>query len=397
MIFRFIKRMLVEVDLRLLLKFGYNMGWKSIRAISKFKKRVKKGELFPAFLMISVTNQCNFNCQGCWVTIDNNSNGINPDTLNNIIQESKKKGSYFFGLLGGEPFMYPNILDILEAHPDCYFQIFTNGSLLTHEIGERLRKMGNVTPLISIEGLESVSNIRRGAKNVYQRSVSGLEAATKNRLITGVATSVCKSNFKELVSEEFVKQCIQSGAHYLWYYIYRPVGPKPTRELILSEDEILALRNFLVEIRKKAPIIIIDTYWDKDGNAMCPGAIGMSHHINPWGDIEFCPPMQFAAETLGDGTDLVRMIENSTFLREMRSQITECTRGCLLLENPEKLKELVTNLNAFDSSKRNSAYQELSAMQACAGHNIPGKEIPEKSWIYRFAKKYWFFGFGAYG
>ena len=91
------------------------------------------------------------------------------------------------------------------------------------------------------------------------------------------------------------------------------------------------------------------------------------------------------------------MIENSTFLREMRSQITECTRGCLLLENPEKLKELVTNLNAFDSSKRNTAYHELSAMQSCAGHNIPGKEIPEKSWIYRFAKKYWFFGFGAYG
>ena len=26
----------------------------------------------------------------------------------------------------------------------------------------------------------------------------------------------------------------------------------------------------------------------------------------------------------------------------------------------------------------------------------PGNEIPEKHWMYRFAKKHWFFGFGAY-
>jgi hypothetical protein len=26
----------------------------------------------------------------------------------------------------------------------------------------------------------------------------------------------------------------------------------------------------------------------------------------------------------------------------------------------------------------------------------PGHEIPEANWAYRFAKKHWFFGFGAY-
>ena len=27
----------------------------------------------------------------------------------------------------------------------------------------------------------------------------------------------------------------------------------------------------------------------------------------------------------------------------------------------------------------------------------PGQEIPEKHWMYRLAKKHYFFGFGAYG
>jgi MoaA/NifB/PqqE/SkfB family radical SAM enzyme len=162
-------RVLKQVDKRLLWKASYNLGWKAMRAINKYKKRLKKGELFPAFLMISVTNQCNLNCQGCWVSIDNNSRGMSPETLNNIIESSKKKGSYFFGILGGEPIMYPHLINVLEKHSDCYFQLFTNGTLLTDEVGKKLRKLGNVSPLISIEGLEDVSDVRRGANRVYDR------------------------------------------------------------------------------------------------------------------------------------------------------------------------------------------------------------------------------------
>jgi len=397
MLFSLGKRMFKEVELRLLWKFSYNLGWKAMRAISKYKKRLKKGELFPAFIMISITNQCNLNCQGCWVSIDNTSKGMEEEILNNIILSSKKKGSYFFGILGGEPIMYPKLIEVLESHPDCYFQLFTNGTLLSDEIASKLRKMGNVSPLISVEGLEDVSDTRRGANSVYKRTMSGIEAAVNNKLITGVATSICKSNFDDLVSEEFVNQCVKKGVHYLWYYIYRPVGPNPTNELSLSEEEILTLRKFIVEIRQKVPIIIIDTYWDHKGNALCPGAVGISHHISPFGDVEFCPPIQFATENIGNGINFAEKIENSGLLRSLRTEIPKITNGCILLDKPEELNRLVNDSKAYDSSKRNTAIKELNEMTKRAGHHIPGKEIPEKSWVYRFAKKNYFFGFGAYG
>jgi MoaA/NifB/PqqE/SkfB family radical SAM enzyme len=125
----------------------------------------------------------------------------------------------------------------LKNISDCYFQLFINGTLLTDEVGKKLRKLGNVSPLISIEGLEDVSDVRRGANRVYDRSMNGIDACTQNKLLTGVATSVCKSNFKDLVSDEFVNKCIKKGIHYLWYYIYRPVGSNPCDELALSEEE----------------------------------------------------------------------------------------------------------------------------------------------------------------
>jgi hypothetical protein len=39
---------------------------------------------------------------------------------------------------------------------------------------------------------------------------------------------------------------------------------------------------------------------------------------------------------------------------------------------------------------------ELERMRSLRSQHDPGHEIPEKHWLYRFAKKHWFFGFGAY-
>ena len=39
---------------------------------------------------------------------------------------------------------------------------------------------------------------------------------------------------------------------------------------------------------------------------------------------------------------------------------------------------------------------EFEAMTPRHSQHHPGQEIPEEHWAYRFAKKHWFFGFGAY-
>jgi hypothetical protein len=39
---------------------------------------------------------------------------------------------------------------------------------------------------------------------------------------------------------------------------------------------------------------------------------------------------------------------------------------------------------------------ELDAMRSRHSQHNPGNEVPEEHWAYRFAKKHWFFGFGAY-
>lgn len=391
-------RIVRQTPTRLLWKFAWNFGWRNLWNMRSFEKRSAKGKkFFPAFVMISVTETCNLRCSGCWVSAGGKK-ALSNEQLDGIITSSKKQGSYFFGILGGEPLMYKGLLDVLKKHDDCYFQLFTNGTLLTDEIAMQLRKLGNVTPLVSIEGLKDESDRRRGTHEVYDRSLRGIRACKKAGLIFGVAASICKSNYEELVCREHIERVAREGAAYLWYYIYRPVGANPKPEVALDREQIRSLRLFLVEERRTAPVALIDTYWDDKGVAMCPAATGMSHHIGPSGAIEFCPPLQMACENINDtGQDAAQRFKDSQLMADLRVMTAEQSRGCILMENPNRLAQFLKEHNAYDTTSRQSILEEYSRMVSVPGHDMGDEAIPEKSAPYRWLKKNYFFGFGAYG
>src|SRR5216110_3438987 len=241
-------RILRTTDKRCLWKFAWNFGLKGMWSVEKFKRRIKRGEYFPPFLYLSIINSCNLRCQGCWVDVEE-KDSIDLDTLNRTITDAKRHGNAFFGILGGEPFMHPQLLDLFAAHPDSYFQVFTNGQFITEKIAKRLRRIGNVTPLISIEGREVVSDERRGKKDVFNKTLRGLRNCLDQRLLTGVATSVCQTNIEELLTQQWLQELIDLGAHYVWYHTYRPVGPKMSQELALRPDQLVRVRRFVVEMR----------------------------------------------------------------------------------------------------------------------------------------------------
>jgi len=388
-------RTLRSANKRCIAKFLWNFGWKGMLSVERFKRRLKRGEVFPPFLYLSIINSCNLRCQGCWVDVEE-KDAIDLDALNRTITDAKRHGNVFFGILGGEPFMHPQLLNLLAAHPECYFQVFTNGQLITEKVARHLREIGNVTPLISIEGREIVSDERRGKVEVFARTLRGLDNCLKEGILTGVATSVCQTNIDDLLTEQWLQELIDRGVHYVWYHTYRPVGPKPNFQLALRPDQLVRVRRFIVEMRAKMPIAMVDAYYDGEGQALCPMSTGVSHHIGPKGDIEPCPIIQFATENISDPRGIYETMRDSAFLKDFRELSAEHTRGCVVLERPDLVKELVVKHGARDTTVRGTAMAELEAMTPRFSQWLPGEEIPEKHWMYRLAKKYWFSDFGAY-
>lgn len=390
------KRVLLETDKRLVSKFAVNFGLKGALSVMRFKSRLKKGEFFPPFLYISVLNSCNLRCQGCWVDVAAKQEKIPEEIMHRLIREAVDAGNSFFGILGGEPFMHKELLPILAQHQDCYFQIFTNGQLITDAKAKQMRQMGNVTPLISVEGTEITSDIRRGKSGVLSKTMQGIQNCLDNKLLTGVSTSLCANNFKEMLNEKWIDRLIEMGVMYCWFHTYRPVGPDPNPDLALTPEQQLEIRKFVVEMRCKKPIAIIDAYYDHKGEALCPAATGISHHISPWGGIEPCPIVQFSKENIRDSRPLKEVFTKSAFLKDFRQTAAKATRGCIVLERPDLLKEVIQRHSAKDGTARLTAMQELNQMQPKTSQYRKGQEVPEKSLAYILAKKLFFHDFGTY-
>ncbi|MHC4179786.1 MAG: radical SAM protein [Planctomycetota bacterium] len=388
--------MATEISPRLAIKAGYLWGYKGMRAVGAYKRRVERGELFPPFLFLALTNACNLRCRGCWIENRQPVRQLSVEDVDAMIAAGRRQKSYFYTLLGGEPMMYPKLWEIIDRHPECYFQIITNGMFLGEENVRRIRAAGNVTPLVSIDGLEELNDERRG-EGVFQAAVGGIARLKRQKILFGVATTVTGKNLDEVVNDDYVRQFIDRGAMYLWYYVYRPVGVDPAPQLCVGREQMIDLRRRLLRLRRKHPILLIDTYWNAAGEAVCPAALGMGFHIGPQGSIEPCPPLSFACQTIRDnGRELFETINRSEFLRGFQEFVRQRTRGCVILEHPQELVEYLRETSAGDYSGRD-ALGELAAATPRTSHHLPGQEIPEDYWVYRMLKKQLFFGMGGYG
>jgi MoaA/NifB/PqqE/SkfB family radical SAM enzyme len=392
-------RLLREVSPRLLWRFVVGAGIGNLLAIRRFERRKRRtGAVFPAFVFNSVTQRCNLSCRGCWATGVEQPADLERPLLETIIRDSARQGCRFFGILGGEPLLVPWLPDFFADQPSRYFQLFTNGRFLDDGLARRLRAAGNVSPLVSVEGVGPSYAARRGGDGMYEAALRALAACRRHGLVTGVAVSVSASNYADVVQPAFVDAMVARGAHYVWFYIYRPSGRDPGFEEALSDAQVCALRRFLLDERRRCKsAVIVDAYWDHEGRALCPAATGISHHINARGDVEPCPPVQCSDCRLGADADVARVIEGSPLLTAFRSEVPKLTRGCVLMDHPAELRALAERCGASDSSGRGRFFDELAARPVLGCHDHSGEPMPETAWASRFAKKHWVVGFGAYG
>ena len=305
MLLQLAKRMLTETDKRLLWKFAYNFGYKGMRSVQLYKKRLKQGIHFPPFLFISIINSCQLRCQGCWVDVESPREMISLDDLNRVINDAKKHGNSYFGILGGEPFMHPHLLDMLAAHPDCYFQIFTNGQLITDEVAAELRRIGNVSPLISIEGTSIVSDERRGRLHVLDRTLAGLENCRQ-------ASADHRRRHQRLPDQHRrpgqrgLAAATDRHGRALRLVPHLPRG-RAASVAGAGADAGAGAAGPQVHRRRCGPSCR-SASWMPTGTtraqALCPMATGVSHHIGPSGRIEPCPIIQFATEGIHDGESI---------------------------------------------------------------------------------------------
>jgi MoaA/NifB/PqqE/SkfB family radical SAM enzyme len=234
------------------------------KAAQEFKET--NGTAPPAFLVISPGKSCNLTCSGCYANSDSREVKLRWDIFNQVIQDAKQHwGIKLVTFSGGEPLLYSsegrNVLDIVEANPDLLFLMFTNGTLIDREIAGRLRKLGNLTPAISVEGLEKTTDRYRG-KGIFKRVLDSMEYMRQAGVPFGISVTVGSNNIEEVGSNEFLDFFfLKQNVFYAFYFQYLPIGRTINLKNMPSPEQRIDFYNEIQEVIQSKRYFIID-FWN---------------------------------------------------------------------------------------------------------------------------------------
>ena len=308
--------------------------------------RNKEGFQPPSTILISPSMKCNLRCQGCYANEYEKDDDMSIEMIDKIIKEAKEFGCSFFTILGGEPFMYPHLFEMLERHPDCYFMVYTNGTLLNDEAIKKLVKYGNAALMFSLEGLKDETDERR-APGVYEKVMAAMDKAREAGILFGYSSYVTKFNSEKIVSDEFIDLMVKKGALVGWYFLCMPIGRNPSTEFMPTPQQRLYIKMRRDYIRDNKPIFIIDFWNDAPFVRGCISGRQFIH-INSRGDIEPCIFTHFASENIKTST-----IQNAlkskffTAIKKRQPYDENLYLPCTLIDNPEVIREVYAETHPY--------------------------------------------------
>ena len=202
----------------------------------------------PWAILLDPTTACNLSCTGCWAAEYGHQFNLSLEDIDSIVRQGKELGTYMYIYTGGEPTVRKkDIFKICEMHPDCEFLAFTNGTMIDEEFCQEMLRVKNFVPAISLEGFEEANDGRRG-DGVYHKVRHAMELMKEHKLPFGISVCYTSQNFEDVSSEAFYDMMIESGALFVWYFHYMPVGHGAVTELLPTPEQREAMYHGRQEI-----------------------------------------------------------------------------------------------------------------------------------------------------
>lgn len=159
----------------------------------------------PASGTFELTSRCNLSCQMCYVRHTAGDTGQRARELPAkawiaLAQEAVANGMVFLLITGGEVFLRPDFFEIYEplTQLGLILTLFTNGTLITDSVAERLAQAPpNCTEITLYGATAETYEAVTGVPGSYMRCCAGIEAIIKRNVPLGLKTTITQRNVGE--------------------------------------------------------------------------------------------------------------------------------------------------------------------------------------------------------
>ena len=312
-------------------------GWKK-----QEEYRQKYNCNIPWTILLDPTSACNLHCTGCWAAEYGNKLNLTFDEIDSIITQGKEMGVYFYIYTGGEPLVRKDdLIAICRKHNDCQFLSFTNATLIDEEFADEMLSVRNFIPSVSVEGFEEATDDRRG-QGTFAKVKEAMAIMKRKKLPFGLSCCYTSRNIESISSLEFIDQMVEWGARFVWYFHYMPVGNDAVPELLPTCEQRKYMYHQIRSIRSSRPIFAMDFQNDGQYVGGCIAGGRRYLHINANGDCDPCVFIHYSNVNIREAS-LLDALQSPVFKAYHDGQPFNGNhlRPCPMLENPDKLREIV--------------------------------------------------------
>ena len=293
---------------------------------------------------LELTYRCNLHCRHCYTDPYNDkayvSRELTLDDIRRLLPEMKDVGIVWLNLTGGDIFMRPDFFEIYEAASDQGFllQLYTNGTLFTPAIVERLR----IRPPFSIDiSCHSADEDRfdwfTQVPGSYRAFLRGLDLLRTSGLPYTLKTKLMNWNVGEVDRLQTFTESHGQSFGYTTSLSPRLNGDCSSLEYRLAPEALLALSSQPSEPREEDRCGASGSLPAPADNRLFRCGCGTDTiHINAWGELSTCT-LQYETRVSLRHTTLRDAIERVfTRTRRLAYQSDSPCRTCTIHEFCDK-------------------------------------------------------------
>ena len=251
--------------------------------------------------LLQITERCNLHCAHCFVSAGNYGDTMPLEVIQNtVIPRLKACRVVKVTLTGGEPFVHPDILEIVRSlrNSGMGVGVCTNATNITDEQIDALVKIGGVHVNVSLDGFRPESHGRfRGNADSFATTIETIRKLAQKKLLQGIL--VTPNNLAEV--EEYGEICDFAAKNGANYVLMNPLsrlgrGAVTKNKFAQSRESMQKISELADKFASHVELVRIRFPNDKKlPLASCEA--GNIIYVFVHGEITVCPYLIFAAKT----------------------------------------------------------------------------------------------------
>ncbi|MDH4136499.1 MAG: radical SAM protein [Anaerolineae bacterium] len=294
----------------------------------------------PLHMMLELTNHCNLWCRHCYISDRPPRGELTLDELKDILDQLAAEGALFLTFSGGEPLVRKDFFQIAAyaRKKEFAFTLFSNGTLITPEVADRLQELCPQRVEISLlGGKASTHDGITQVRGSFDRALRGARLLIERGIKVQLKTTWMRENIEE--SEQILSLVDEMGASFRGasLVIHRRDGGAETADLRATVDQLRAMTQRSYDqnpdVKRIPPDPVPLTEEQKQNMSPC-GAGQTSCRIDSYGNVYPCAALDIMLGSLGEET-FATIWHSSEELEKVRairvSDLTECSSCDLFL------------------------------------------------------------------